>query len=166
MLNVHSGYLWQAGYESHAYATPLFPDVVPNLKIWHYQPPSRSIVIYSSGSVFAQKLLFKHVKTDTATDPDPRHVTTTEDLTDMVADWFDTVNAGPKTETASYTKITSKLGVPADRVLFFSDSTKEVAAALDAGLRAVVVDRPGNAALTEDAPDHFSIITSFDAIQP
>nr|POE53329.1 enolase-phosphatase e1 [Quercus suber] len=53
------GYLWEEGYRSGAYATPLFPDVVPRLKQW--RESGLELAIYSSGSVFAQKLLFAHV---------------------------------------------------------------------------------------------------------
>lgn len=55
------GYLWENGYETGAYATPLFPDVAPRLKEW--KGAGLSLAIYSSGSVFAQKLLFGHVGT-------------------------------------------------------------------------------------------------------
>lgn len=62
-LKALQGYLWQYGYESGEYSTPLFPDVVPKLRFWIEQ--GRKIAIYSSGSVFAQKLLFGHVQSAT-----------------------------------------------------------------------------------------------------
>lgn len=55
------GYLWQDGYQSGAYSTPLFPDVAPQLRQWKDED-GLSLAIYSSGSVFAQKLLFGHVQ--------------------------------------------------------------------------------------------------------
>lgn len=58
------GYLWETGYKTGAYATSLFPDVTPRLKQW--KEGGLDLAIYSSGSVFAQKLLFAHVKRDTA----------------------------------------------------------------------------------------------------
>ena len=148
------GYLWEEGYESGAYSTPLFPDVAPQLKKW--KADGVQLAIYSSGSVFAQKLLFQHVNLDaadaarkrTATealdgeanyevvgpaaksrrvtrsqttkaaeaehDPAEEDATEatvpesskpTEDLTGLISDWFDTVNAGLKTEPSSYDKI-------------------------------------------------------------
>lgn len=53
------GYLWETGYKTGAYSTPLFPDVAPQLRKWKEE--GVQLVIYSSGSVFAQKLLFGHV---------------------------------------------------------------------------------------------------------
>lgn len=54
------GYLWENGYESGAYSTPLFDDVVPQLLLWKQE--GKEVAIYSSGSVFAQKLLMQHVR--------------------------------------------------------------------------------------------------------
>lgn len=54
------GFLWEDGYQSGAYATNLFADVVPQLRQWK-QHEGLSLAIYSSGSIFAQKLLFGHV---------------------------------------------------------------------------------------------------------
>jgi methionine salvage enolase-phosphatase E1 len=41
----------------------------------------------------------------------------------------------------------------------------EVRAALQAGLQSLVVDRPGNAPLTEEDRKELTIITSFDEIE-
>lgn len=54
------GYLWETGYKTGAYSTPLFQDVAPKLKRW--KDEGLKLSIYSSGSVFAQKLLFGHVQ--------------------------------------------------------------------------------------------------------
>lgn len=94
------GYLWEDGYASGAYATNLFDDVVPSLKTWRAQ--GREVAIYSSGSVFAQKLLMRHVKGDAGT----------ENLEGLVSGgWFDTVNAGLKADKGSYEKIAEELKV-------------------------------------------------------
>lgn len=96
-------------------------------------------MIYSSGSVPAQKLLFGH------TDGDP------SDLRPLIADWFDTVNAGPKPQASSYQRIMKNhLGVRPDRWLFLSDNVLEVKAAIEAGMHALPVTRPGNEALNSD----------------
>ena len=42
------------------YATPMFADVPLKLQAWHDE--GIKIAIYSSGSVFAQKLFFEHVQ--------------------------------------------------------------------------------------------------------
>ena len=99
------GYLWEDGYASGAYATDLFADVVPALKAWRSE--GREVAIYSSGSVFAQKLLMRHVKTG-----EEGGKNLSENLEGLVSGgWFDTVNAGLKAERASYVKIAEALKV-------------------------------------------------------
>lgn len=151
------GYLWQAGYENKAYSTPLFPDVTPQLQQW--KDASLEIAIYSSGSIFAQKLLFAHVKDPASQDPKATH-----DLSHLITDWYDTTNAGPKVEASSYTKIVEALNQPANSILFLSDNVKEVQAALEAGMKSVVVDRPGNAPLTEEDQKSFTVVASLEEI--
>lgn len=69
------------------------------------------MAIYSSGSVFAQKLLMRHVKGEEGT----------ENLEDLVSGgWFDTVNAGLKAEKGSYEKISGELKVRFLRFFFRS----------------------------------------------
>jgi enolase-phosphatase E1 len=235
------GYLWETGYKTGAYATPLFRDVVPKLKEWHAS--GVDLAVYSSGSVFAQKLLFGHVKPeqanagekrgrptedgeDDATDEpaakrqakdvsngsvgegkptavsstDDGEVKTsaeesdgemasnkfkTEDLQYLIRDWFDTTNAGFKTESTSYEKIASNLNVsirhqpfgpvrPArsltckqvdpEGVLFLSDNVKEVDAAIAAGMRSKLVDRPGNAPLSDADRDRLEVVESLEEV--
>ncbi|KAF2722053.1 2,3-diketo-5-methylthio-1-phosphopentane phosphatase, partial [Polychaeton citri CBS 116435] len=135
------GYLWEDGYRSKAYSTPLFKDVVPQLRKW--KDSGLDLVIYSSGSIFAQKLLFEHVRKEA----DDGGI---EDLRGLICAWFDTTNAGPKTDKESYQKIADEQSwQPAD-VLFLSDNVKEVEAAIAGGMRSLVIDRPGNADLTEE----------------
>lgn len=96
-------------------------------------------MIYSSGSVPAQKLLFGH------TDASP------PSLVPFISDWFDTVNAGPKTEPKSYATIMSHH--PAFKPhewLFLSDNLAEVSAAQEAGMQSLPVIRPGNPPLPEN----------------
>jgi enolase-phosphatase E1 len=50
---------WEEGYRTGAYSTPLFADVAPKLKQWKSE--GKFLAIYSSGSVFAQKLLMEHI---------------------------------------------------------------------------------------------------------
>ncbi|KAK4223708.1 enolase-phosphatase E1 [Podospora fimiseda] len=147
------GYLWESGYKFGELKSPLFPDVTPKLAAWRNEQGAK-LMIYSSGSVAAQKLLFRH------TDGEP------SDLTAWLDDYFDTVNAGPKTEAASYTKIVGhhpELGSAGDW-LFLSDNVKEVEAAKQAGLQSIIVERPGNAELSEEARAKHRVVTSFDQI--
>lgn len=100
------GYLWEEGYKTGAYFTPLFADVAPQLTRW--QQSGIRLAIYSSGSVFAQKLLFAHVNISGNGDIASNEI---EDMRDIISGWFDTTNAGLKTESASYSKILTALEV-------------------------------------------------------
>lgn len=88
-LKALQGYLWRSGYENGSIRTPLFPDVYPSLQSW--KAKGLDIVIYSSGSVPAQKLLFEY--------------TTQGDLRGLLSGYFDTENAGMKMEKSSYERI-------------------------------------------------------------
>ncbi|KAH8674088.1 2,3-diketo-5-methylthio-1-phosphopentane phosphatase [Xylariales sp. PMI_506] len=144
------GYLWKQGYATGEIKAPLFADVPPKLFKWHGE--GIKLMIYSSGSVPAQKLLFKH------TDAEP------SDLTGIISDWFDTVNAGLKMETASYETIASKHPEYAPgEFLFLSDNVKEVDAALKAGMQSVVLQRPGNAELAPDVYERLKVVQTLDA---
>ncbi|KAK7539851.1 enolase-phosphatase E1 [Phyllosticta citribraziliensis] len=203
------GYLWKNGWESGAFVAPLYPDVVPELRAWHGS--GKQIVIFSSGSVDAQKLLFGHAgtaeddqsapsapetaeekrKTEPANkesvdpaEPAAKKVKTTkveddakaevpdvetpavasQDLNPLITDYFDTQNAGPKQEKASYEKIAKALGKECSEIVFLSDNVKEVKAALEAGMKSFVIDRPGNEPLSEDDRKALTVYTSFKDI--
>ncbi|RMZ02206.1 hypothetical protein D0862_06107, partial [Hortaea werneckii] len=147
------GYLWEDGYKTGAYATPLFSDVAPKLQEW--RDAGKKLAIYSSGSVFAQKLLFQHVS-------EGEHV---QDRTELIDGWFDTVNAGLKTEAESYDKIVAALAWSAESTLFLTDNVKEVDAAAAAGIQTILVDRPGNAALGDSDRQRLRIVTTFSALE-
>ncbi|KAK7887757.1 enolase-phosphatase E1 [Exophiala xenobiotica] len=157
------GYLWEEGYKSHAYSAPIYPDVLQAFAIWSSSTSSsaKEIAIYSSGSIFAQKLLFQHIK-DPSVPDDSKAVL---DKRDIVKDWFDTTNAGLKHEVSSYEKIAKELQRDPKKVLFLSDNVKEVHAAIEAGMHAVVVTRPGNAPLSEDEEKEFEIVESFEQLE-
>lgn len=96
---------WEEGYRSGAYATPLFPDITPQLRNWKNE--GKVIAIYSSGSVFAQKLLMEHVEVASEESRNDK----VEDVSGLISGWFDTVNAGLKAERKSYEKIAGELKV-------------------------------------------------------
>ena len=48
--------------------------------------------------------------------------------------------------------------------MFLSDNVKEVDAAVEAGMQSLLVDRPGNAPVTEDDRIRLSIVESLDDI--
>jgi enolase-phosphatase E1 len=167
------GYLWEEGYKTGAYATPLYEDVIPFLEQFSggESSYSRTVAIYSSGSIFAQKLLMQHIRKP------PSPASTTEngregdkseppalDRRDLIGAWFDTTT-GMKQEKASYEKIVQDLKVHrADQILFLSDVTMEVRAALDAGMQSAVVVRPGNAELSTSERQDYVVIDSFDEL--
>ncbi|AEO69350.1 dd70fded-1a08-411d-b708-5e42d26efbcb [Thermothielavioides terrestris] len=147
------GYLWEAGYASGALSAPLFADVAPAIAAWAAAGDTR-VAIYSSGSVAAQRLLFRH------TNAAPQR-----DLTPLLSGFFDTVNAGPKTDPASYRRIAATFpDVPLDEWLFLSDNVKEVEAAKAAGMQSFVVERPGNAELAPEARRAHRVVTSFEGL--
>lgn len=88
-----------------------------------------------------------------------------EDIADLFIANYDTQNAGPKMQTSSYVRICMELKVDADCVLFLSDSVQEIRAARDAGLKTFIVDRPGNAPLSEDDGKKFGVVRSLDEIE-
>ncbi|OCT46027.1 Enolase-phosphatase E1 [Cladophialophora carrionii] len=155
------GYLWEEGYRSHAYSTPVYADVLAWMDGLASSPAiDIAVAIYSSGSIFAQKLLFQHIK-DPARPEDPEAVV---DRRDIVTAWFDTTNAGPKHESSSYANIASEVQREPEEILFLSDNVKEVRAAHDANFHAVVVDRYGNAPLSDADREELQVVESFEQL--
>ena len=155
--HIEPGYLWEDGYRSHAYSTPIYPDVLAALDRWS---KAMEIVIYSSGSIFAQKLLFQHIK-----DPaSPDNLKAVLDRRDDIKAWFDTTNAGLKHDASSYEKIAKELERDPKEVLFLSDNVKEVRAAIEAGMVSKVVDRPGNAPLSDADRKKLEVVESFEQL--
>jgi enolase-phosphatase E1 len=110
-------------------------------------------MIYSSGSISAQKLLFGH--------------TDSGDLNPLLTDYFDITTAGPKTEAASYRTILAKYPQwKPEEWLFLSDNVREVRAALEAGMRACAAVRPGNPSLDSTGnPGGLDVIRSFEEVK-
>ncbi|KKA27148.1 hypothetical protein TD95_000378 [Thielaviopsis punctulata] len=148
------GHLWKEGYANGAFTAPLFADVPAAITRW--RAAGLRVMIYSSGSVPAQKLFFAH------TDAQPA------DWTGCIADWFDTVNAGLKTEVASYRAIADKYAgdVKTHEWLFLSDNLKEVEAARAAGMQSLPVLRPGNAPLPDGHALTTEAVRDFTELNP
>jgi len=126
-LKAIQGKIWETGYRSGQLKSTIFPDVPRALERWHGQ--GCRIAIYSSGSVLAQKLLFRYSDCG--------------DLTQWIQAYFDT-GTGAKIEAMSYRKIAKKLAVDPQEMLFLSDSLAELNAAEEAGLDVCLTNRPGN----------------------
>ena len=135
------GKIWLDGYARGELLAHLFEDVQPALERWHAQ--GKALYIYSSGSIAAQKLLFKH--------------SIAGDLTPLLSGYFDTTT-GPKKVEASYTSICEAVSLDPEQVCFLTDNLDEAHAAHAAGLTAILSVRPGN----PDVPEHpFPTLTSF-----
>jgi enolase-phosphatase E1 len=170
-LKALQGHLWEDGYRTGKYAAPVYEDVLRGLDSWpagqggseEAKGKGRQVAIYSSGSVPAQKLFMEHIK-DPAT---PKgEMGTVFDKRSQISAWFDTVNAGPKQESASYTTIAKELEKKPEEVLFLSDNVAEVRAAIQAGMKSILVEREGNAPLSDDDREEFKSksIETFDEL--
>lgn len=138
------GKIWDQGYADGSLNSQLFADVKPAFDRW--KAAGKSLYIFSSGSIHAQKLLFAHTEFG--------------DLTPYLSGYFDTTT-GPKKEAASYTQIAAAIGLPPGDILFISDVVDELRAAQAAGFQTRFSDRPGNAS---HDPEGFIAIRSFDAL--
>ena len=123
----------------------VFDDVPVAFRRW--KDAGLTIAIYSSGSVLAQQLLFRH--------------TDHGDLTPYISNYFDTTTGG-KREATSYAKIASELGFDPPDIMFCSDIPEELDAANASGLLTTLVVRPGNAAV-EDAGS-YRVVENFDEL--
>jgi len=103
------------------------------------------LYVYSSGSVYAQKLLFAH--------------TGYGDLTPLFSGYFDT-HIGGKKEPQSYRNIAEKIAVPAAQLLFLSDIKEELDAAHEAGFNTYWLIRDG---VIVDQAEHRQV-NSFEQI--
>ncbi|MEV7007240.1 acireductone synthase [Streptosporangium sp. NPDC051022] len=147
-LKTLQGLIWQHGYAEGELTTALFPDVAPALAQW--RKAGIDLAIFSSGSVAAQIASFSR--------------TSDGDVTEFFSRHFDTVNAGPKREAASYQSITEALGADPAEVLFLSDVPAELDAAAEAGWQTVGVARAGEPYGDADFGPHRKI-GSFDGIR-
>lgn len=129
------GRIWQRGFETDELKGTLFKDVPGALERWS---SAAHVAIYSSGSVAAQLLLFRH--------------SSFGDLTHLISGYFDT-RTGPKTVKASYESIASAMGCEPGEVVFFSDVVRELDPAREAGCHTRLVMREGNVPV-DDAHGH------------
>lgn len=123
-LKALQGMIWSEGYGNADFAAHIYPDAARMLQRWH--DAGHALAVYSSGSVFAQKLLFGH--------------TDAGDLTPLFSAFFDT-EVGHKRDAGSYRTIAGRLNRSPQDIVFLSDVVEELDAARDAGLHTVLVDR-------------------------
>jgi enolase-phosphatase E1 len=137
-LKALQGRIWEDGYRAGELRGKgeVYPDVRPALERWH--AVGKTIAIFSSGSVLAQRNLFAN--------------TTAGDLSALLSGYFDTTT-GPKREADSYRQIAAALRQPASAVLFISDVSGELDAARAAGMRTALCVR-GSAPPRASAGNH------------
>lgn len=143
-LKTLQGMIWEAGYRNGDFSGHMYEDAVRNLKSW--KEKGIRLYVYSSGSVYAQKLLFGF--------------TDYGDLTSLFSGYFDT-HTGHKQETSSYEIIASEIGERAGDILFLSDVKEELDAARAAGMQRRWLVR--DAETVDTAAAHLQV-RDFDAI--
>ncbi|WP_404633475.1 acireductone synthase [Dyella ginsengisoli] len=143
-LKALQGMIWKDGYEAGDYRAHVYPEVPARLRAWRAQ--GLKLYVYSSGSVPAQKLFFRHSDAG--------------DLGPLFAGYFDT-QTGPKREAASYAAIAEAIDEQPAHILFLSDIVQELDAARAAGFQTGWLLRdPAQASGTPTHPAY----PDFDAI--
>jgi len=139
------GRIWEEGYRRGELVGAVFDDVS---RAFERSSANRiEIAIFSSGSVLAQQLLFRH--------------SSAGDLSRFISRYFDTTT-GSKTSVESYRRIAETMATPPQTITFVSDVVAELDAASAAGINAVLSVRPGN---HPPPPDHrYPVIRTFDEL--
>lgn len=125
-LKALQGLIWDEGYRARDFHGHVYDDAVARLRAWSSE--GKRLYVYSSGSVKAQQLLFRHTEHG--------------DLTPLFAGYFDTTIGG-KREPAAYTRIADAIGLAPAEILFLSDIREELDAARDADMRTYWLVRDG-----------------------
>jgi enolase-phosphatase E1 len=120
------GLIWEHGYRNGDFYGHVYPDAHEQLEAWHAE--GLTLAIFSSGSVYAQQLLFKHTEYG--------------DLTSLFSDYFDT-RIGMKQEQLAYEAICKKIGFAPNEILFLSDIATELDAASSYGMATYQLVREG-----------------------
>lgn len=142
-LKALQGLIWEAGYRNGDFTGHIYEDAVRNLRQWKAQ--GTRLYVFSSGSVYAQKLLFGH--------------TDFGDLTPLFSGYFDTT-VGAKQDPTAYTAIATSIGVNPAEILFLSDVKAELDAARQVGMHTTWLVRNGP---IDPSAEHHQV-ASFDDI--
>ena len=144
-LKALQGLIWAEGYAQTGLRGHVYPDAAAGLRRWH--AAGLRLYVYSSGSVEAQHVLFRHSDQG--------------DLTPLFSGYFDTTT-GPKREPASYAAIARVIGEAPHDIVFLSDVDAELDAARTAGLHTIRLlrpaDTPPNATTTHPHTTSFTAI--------
>jgi enolase-phosphatase E1 len=148
-LKTLQGLIWEAGYRDGVLKGHVYDDAVAGLTRWH--AAGLPIYVYSSGSISAQRLLYRFSEHG--------------DLSSLFTGYFDTT-AGLKTQAESYTRICARIGEDPGATVFLTDSPAEVSAAHAAGLKTVWLTRPDTPSSDGAPPEVDLTAVSFDDIDP
>ena len=118
------GMIWKVGYQSGELKGHVYPDVPVALEAW--KKAGISLGIYSSGSIEAQRVLFRY--------------SVNGDLNHYFSNNFDT-SIGQKRDVKSYLSISSELNINPNEILFLSDIVEELDAAKMAGFQTIQLVR-------------------------
>ena len=139
------GMIWESGYVTEDFTGHVYLDAARNLTTWHEQ--GTKLYIYSSGSIKSQQLLFGF--------------SDYSDLSVLFSGFFDT-EIGQKQEAKSYKKIVTSLQIPAEEILFLSDTKQELDAAKVAGMQTCWLVRDAE---EPDSSAEHKQVKSFDEIE-
>ncbi|MHB1991240.1 acireductone synthase [Metallibacterium scheffleri] len=131
-LKALQGMIWEEGYAAGDFRAHVYPEVAPRLRAWRAR--GIRLYVYSSGSVAAQRLFFRHSEAG--------------DLTPLFNGYFDT-GIGAKREAAAYARIAEAIGAAPAQILFLSDIEVELDAARSAGMQTTLLRRPPTACAAE-----------------
>ena len=123
-LKALQGMIWEEGYACGAYRAHVYPEVASQLRDWRAK--GLRLYVYSSGSVAAQRLLFRFSEAG--------------DLSAEFNGYFDT-QTGAKRDPESYRRISEAIGEVPGQMLFLSDTTQELDAARSAGWQTALIVR-------------------------
>lgn len=137
------GLVWAEGYANGELQGHVYDDAAELLRHWHAQ--GLQLCVYSSGSVKAQQLIYRHSNHG--------------DLSPLFSGYFDT-RIGHKQQTGSYEVIRDALGGHAEQMLFLSDISEELDAAKAAGMHTAWLKRDEKAA----ANNHYEAHNDFHSV--
>ena len=139
------GLVWEAGFRSGEMVAHLYEDVAPAIADW--RAAGLDVRIYSSGSIYAQKLFFGH--------------SVAGDLLPHFSGHYDTT-IGHKRESASYQAIAADW-MDATDIVFVSDVAEELDAAAAAGMIPILSIRPGNKPV--ENVENYTTVRSFEELK-
>jgi len=144
-LKTIQGLLWENGYHEGHFKGHIYEDVIANLRKW--KNLGIRIYVYSSGSVYAQKLLFSHTEYG--------------DMNPIFSSYFDT-HIGAKNSPDSYENIAASIEINPGNCLFLSDIKEELDAAKKSGMLTVWLVRNNK----PDPMAEHKQVSSFNDIDP